>query len=69
MSVCRFRVLHDDDVLLEVHYKDPKAGFVNRFDATFDAVDEENDDFFLWFSRIAADPVSARSILASLVNG
>jgi hypothetical protein len=56
-------------VLLEVSYEDSKIRFVNRSDVAFDAADEENHDFFLWFSRVAADPVSTRSVLASLVTG
>jgi hypothetical protein len=64
-----FRVLDGNDVLLEVSYEDSKIRFVNRSDVALDAADEENHDFFLWFSRVAADPVSTRSVLASLVTG
>lgn len=51
-----FTVTDGRVVALEVRYKLPSNGFLARRDLTWDDVDEEGSDFFLWLSRLAADP-------------
>jgi len=37
-------------------YKAVRLKLLNRLDPTYDALDEESDDFYLWLARMASDP-------------
>lgn len=66
---CRFRVVQGADVPIEVTYRNPTTRFMNRFDPSYDRLDEEREDFFLWLASLSADPDRLEAIRGSLLVG
>jgi hypothetical protein len=59
-KVRRFAVSSDQGVIFELLYRQPRWWLSNRWDVTYDSVDEEMDDFFLWVSRLSEEQSIAR---------
>lgn len=47
-----FQLLSNDKVLYEHVYIPKSRGLLRRLDPTYDMMDEEEDDFFVWTSRM-----------------
>ena len=52
-----FRLVTQNQVLFEHLYVPKSRGLFRRFDPTYDSFDEEQEDFFLWTTRVASGAV------------
>jgi len=50
-----FRVLDENRVVLQHAYVPKARSLLRRFDPTYDSLDEEMEDFFLWTARSARE--------------
>ncbi len=48
-----FRLLANDEIQYEHVYIPKSRGLLQRLDPTYDMMDEEEDDFFVWTARMA----------------
>lgn len=49
---------------LELVYPSPSSEFIRRGDMSFDGIDEEASDWWLWLARVVADPIGREELLA-----